>query len=253
MHARITLQAIMTGLIIATLSGQARAGDGDEAEGGIGIGDFSRLSLQISAVEVAPGRDGDTDMLNASEYESSTPVKLAYDLASMFLPSVNGNKHGFEGQVSVTILPFDFDLWAGTDVTMLALGDGGLGTIRLRGGFGVGVSYNHAYAYLKAQAAAVIIPDHVSVEAGVFWIPNQVSRAWGEREGDFDEQRRRASLFVDRGKSSRKFELYLEQIDRQRGGHGEDLVAEREDFTVRDPDDDMRGIGIGISLMVNFD
>ena len=68
----------------------------------------------------------------------------------------------------------------------------------------------------------------------------------------FEEQRRRASVYIDLGKDSRKIEVYVETIDRQRGGHGEDFMAGRENFTARDPDDDMLGAGLGASLMLDF-
>lgn len=222
-----------------------------EPEGGIGIGNFARYSVQASKVEVAPERD-DNGTLSETSYDSSIALKFALDLSALILPSVNNNKHGFEGSVSVTLFPFDFDVWGGTAVTMLSLGHGGIGTLRVRGGFGVGMSYNHTYAYLKTQAAAVIVPDKIDVEASLYWIPNQVSHAWGDNAGDFDEQRRRASLYYKRGEDKAKIELYLEHTDRLRGGHAEDFSFPRENFTVRDPDDDMRGFGVGVSMMTNF-
>lgn len=228
----------------------ARADD-DEVEGGIGIGYFSRLSLQASAADTGPSRD-ESGALSAQEYESATPIKLAFDVVALPFPSVNGNRHGFEFSGSVSFLPFDVDVWGGTAFTMLALGSGGLGTLRFRGGFGMGTSLNHAYFYLRSQLAAVLVPKSVSAEASVFWVPNQVSYSYGDRSGDFEEQRRRASVFVDLGKGSKKVEFYLESIDRQRGGHGEDFLAGREDFSVRDPDDDMLGYGLGASLMIDF-
>ncbi len=247
----IVLVAVLATQVLSSSITRADDDDEPEPEGGIGIGDFGRLSVQASRVDVSPERN-EAGMLTKTTYDSSTALKFAVDLSALLLPSINNNKHGFEGSISMTLFPFDFDMWGGTAVTMLSLGSGGIGTIRIRGGFGVGVSYLHAYAYLKAQAATVIVPKKVSVEASVFWIPNQVSSAWGDRKGDFDEQRRRASVFVKLGEKSKKLEFYAEQIDRQRGGHDKDYMANRENFVTRDPDDDMRGLGIGVSLMTNF-
>jgi len=246
----LNFSALAVALSSIFFSGVALA-DEENAEGGIGIGYWGRLSIQASGVDVGPGRD-DAGVLTSQSYESSTPIKLGFDMAALPFPSINGNPHGFEFGSSISVLPFDMDIWGGTAYTMLRLGSGGVGTIRLRGGFGMGMSMNHAYFYLRSQLAAVIVPGKVSAEAGVFWIPNQVSHAWGEQEGDFEEQRRRASVYIDLGKDSRKIELYAEQIDRQRGGHGEDFMADREDFTNRDPDDDMLGLGLGASLMLTF-
>ncbi len=224
-----------------------------DPEGGIGIGHFGRLSAQVSRVDVAPGRS-ESGVLEGNVYESSNAIKLAADFSALVLPSVNNNLHGFEGSISVALFPFDFDVWGGTALTMLSLGRGGVGTIRIRGGFGVGMSYLHSYAYLKAQAAAVIVPNKVAVEASVFWIPNQVSIAWGEIEGDFEEQRRRAAVFTSLGgEAKRKIEVYIEHIDRKRGGHDAAFTGAREDFSTRNPDDDMNGFGVGVSLMLTFD
>ncbi len=247
-HALSALVALTT-LALAHPT-PARAGD-EGVEGGIGIGYIGRLSLQASSADTGPGRD-ESGALTSAGYESTTPLKLAVDFAALPLPSVNGLRHGFEFSGSVSFLPFDLDVWGGTAFTMFALGKGGLGTLRFRGGFGAGMSMNHAYFYLRSQLAAVIVPNSISAEAGVFWIPNQVSYAWGDYEGDFEEQRRRASVFINLGKDARKFEVYVESVDRQRGGHGEAFSAAREDFTVRDPDDDLRGYGLGGSLMLNF-
>lgn len=244
------ISALAIALSSVVFAGVASAEEKD-VEGGIGIGYWGRFFVQASTVDVGPGRD-EAGVLSSQSYESSTPIKLGFDMAALPFPSINGNPHGFEIGGSISVLPFDMDIWGGTAYTMLRLGTGGVGTIRLRGGFGMGMSMNHAYFYLRAQLATVIVPGKVSAEAGVFWIPNQVSHAWGERDGDFEEQRRRASVYIDLGKDSRKIELYAEHIDRQRGGHGEEFVADREDFTVRDPDDDMLGIGLGASLMMGF-
>ena len=248
-YKTLGMSTLVLALSSVLFSGVANAGD--DAEGGIGIGYLGRLSLQASAVDVGPGRD-EAGVLTSQGYESSTPIKLGFDMIVLPYPSINGNPHGFEIGSSISMLPFDIDVWGGTAYTMLRLGTGGVGTIRLRGGFGMGMSMNHAYFYLKTQLAAVLVPGKVSAEAGVFWIPNQVSHSWGERSGDFEEQRRRLSVFIDLGKDSRKIEIYAEYIDRQRGGHGEDFMADRENFMVRDPDDDMLGLGLGASLMLGF-
>ena len=250
MHHRNFMSLLVAAGLIALFTSRDAVAD-DDVEGGLGIGHIGRLFLQASAVDTGPERD-ENGALSSQEYASATPLKLGFDLSALPYPSINGNRHGFDFGSSISVLPFDMDIWGGTAFTMLGLGSGGAGTVRIRGGFGMGMSLNHAYFYLKAQAAAVVIPKKVSVEAGVYWIPNQVSYAWGDREGDFEEQRRRASVYIDLGEDSRKIEVYVEQIDRQRGGHGEGFLADREDFTMRDPDDDMLGLGLGASLMLGF-
>lgn len=223
----------------------------EDKEGGIGIGYWGRLSFLATRADVGPSRD-DAGVLSSQQYESSTPLKLGFDMAALPFPSINGNPHGFEFGSSISMMPFDMDIWGGTAYTMLRLGSGGIGTIRLRGGFGLGTSLNHAYFYLRSQLAAVIVPGKVSAEAGVYWIPNQVSAAYGDRDGDFEEQRRRASVYIDLGEKSHKIEIFVESVDRQRGGHDPDYTADRENFTNRDPDDDMLGVGIGASLMLEI-
>ncbi|MFT3694416.1 MAG: hypothetical protein QM831_14815 [Kofleriaceae bacterium] len=159
-----------------------------------------------------------------------TIVSAQFDGVYLALPSAFGNFHGIEFSGGLRSEPID--LWAqlGTAVTLLNLGHGGPGSIRIGGGFGFGFNFAHAYGYVRARAALVVIPRKLDVEASAQWTPPSASTE------NYDERILRASLWYRPGRSERAYEVFVESLRR------DDAMADR------DRELDAIGGGIGMTL-----
>ena len=68
---------------------------------------------------------------------------------SSFTPT---NFHGIEFSTGIRLSKFDYWLSMGTAVTVLNLGHGGPGTLRLGGSFGAGFNFAHGFGYVRGRA-----------------------------------------------------------------------------------------------------
>lgn len=159
-----------------------------------------------------------------------TVISGQFDGTYLGLPSAFGNFHGIDVSAGVRSEPIDLWLQLGTAVTLLNVGHGAPGSIRVGGGFGFGFNFAHAYGYVKARAAMVIIPRHLDVEANAQWTPPSASTE------NYDERLVRVSAWYRPGGSERAYEVFVESLRR------EDALADR------DRELDAIGAGVGMTL-----
>ncbi len=190
---------------------------------GLGIFHRGRLALGLISGDATVLMDGAPAMT-----EARTIGSLSFDVAYLQLPSSFGNFHGIETSLGLRGAPFDMWMQAGSAFTLLNVGRGGIGSLRAGGGFGIGFNLAHGYAYLRARAAIVLIPRKVDAEVSVQWSPTSASTH------HYDEQTRRASLWIRTSKSKQAYEVYVESY-------------KRLDPT-NDTDREIEGIGGGVGI-----
>lgn len=121
------------------------------------------------------------------------------DLAAFAKETLYGNRAGYEmslelgyerygeesetGSTDLTQGPLIFDLSVGFPLTLLELGDGGPGSIRLSVAPGFGMSVQEAYGYLRGRLATVILPETLTVDVSARYTPIDASHAWAEDTG----------------------------------------------------------------------
>jgi hypothetical protein len=143
--------------------------------------------------------------------ESRTMFSLAFEGGFLGIPSsfAPTNFHGFEFSTGIRAPVFDFWLSFGTAFTVLNLGHGGPGTLRIGGSFGAGFNLAHGYGYLRGRGALVIVPEKLDVEVSAQWSPPPASTS------NYEEQNARISAWyrIDR-KKRRALEIYVEKFSR---------------------------------------
>lgn len=195
-----------------------------------GVGIFHNARLVASVM------NGNTpDLMNGAVTSPGatrgvTVISGQFDGTYLGLPSAFGNFHGIDVSAGVRSEPIDMWLQLGTAVTLLNIGHGAPGSLRIGGGFGFGFNFAHGYGYVKARAAIVIIPRRLDVEANVQWTPPSASTE------NFDERLVRVSAWYRPGGSERAYEVFVESLRR------EDALADR------DRELDAIGAGVGMTL-----
>lgn len=221
-------------LALTTALPAARADDDDDDRRyykrarGVGVFHSSRL-VAGALVGTAPAFMDGAPPAMAGATVDTTRFSLGFEATYLGLPSSFGHFHGLEVSTGVRGGgPWDFWLQGGTAVTLLNLGRGGPGSLRLGGGFGAGFDLAHGYAYVRARAALVVVPEKVDAEASVTWTPPSAST------GDYDQQAARVSVWLRPGKGKRAYEGYLETFRRVDDG------ADRER--------EVEGVGGGVGV-----
>ena len=171
-----------------------------------GVGIFHNARLYVDILRgMAPNiMDG-----VASGMKDSTLYGLGFDGVYLGLPSSFGNFHGIEFSGGVRAgEPYDLWLTVGTAVTLLNIGHGSAGSIRIGGGFGFGFDLAHGFGYVRGRAAVVIVPRTLDIEGSISWSPTEAST------GNYEERDMRVSAWYRPGKSMRAYELYVHAFRR---------------------------------------
>ncbi len=196
-----------------------------------GVGIFHDVHLTVGGVAADVPNVGDDVTMDVAPgaLKSATMFAVALEGAYIGMPSSYGHVHGVEFSTGLRTAPIDFWLQGGTAVTLLNVGHGGPGSVRLGGGFGIGFNFAHGYAYIRGRAALVILPERLDVEASVQWVPSAASTS------GFDERLARVTAWWRASEShQRAFEVYVEQVSRQ----ADDKDTKRE----------LDGIGAGVGI-----
>jgi len=200
-----------------------RSGSYYSCEKSYGIFHNSRLVIGGLAGDVL---DGETGML-ASKTMGSIAFEGGYlGVPSSFAPT---NFHGIEVSSGLRSGKTDFWFQFGTAVTVLNLGGGGPGTLRLGGSFGAGFNLAHGYGYIRARGAMILVPEKLDVEVSAQWVPPSASTS------NYDERDYRASAWYRFGKSGRAVEVYVQKLV-------------RDDAAIMDDREILDGFGGGVGL-----
>ncbi len=171
---------------------------------GVGIFHNARLYADILSGTAPNIMDG-----VASGKRDSTLYGLGFDGVYLGLPSSFGNFHGIEFSGGVRAgEPYDLWLTIGTAVTLLNIGHGNTGSIRLGGSFGFGFDLAHGFGYVRGRAAVVVIPRTLDIEGSISWSPTEAST------GNYEERDMRVSAWYRPGVSERAYELYVHAFRR---------------------------------------
>lgn len=174
---------------------------------GVGIFHKSRLTLG-GMTGTVPNFVEDMAPATPGETKGVFVGSLGLEGSLLALPSSYGNFHGIEFSTGLRSTPIDYWLQLGTSVTLFNLGRGGIGSIRVGGGFGAGFNLAHGYAYLRGRVAIVVVPAKVDIEINASWTPTSASTH------NYDEQQYRVSAWYRPGKSKRAFEVFVESLRR---------------------------------------
>lgn len=189
---------------VAAVTKTPRVDDYYSRQRGLGMFHKSRLVVGALSGEALPFTDG----MPGATLASTTRFSLGVDGVFLAMPSSFGNFHGIEFSSGVRTSPFDFWLSGGTAVTLLNIGKGGPGSLRIGGGFGMGFNLAHGYGYVRGRAALVIVPMKLDVEVSAQWSPPAAST------NNYDEQTMRASAWYRPSKSQRAYEVFIETYHR---------------------------------------
>jgi len=210
-------------------------------ERGFGIFHSSRLVIGALSGDVATTTMDPATGATTSSYGGKTAGVLAFEAAYLGIPSsfAPTNFHGIEFSTGLRTSPFDFWLQFGTGVTVLNLGSGGIGTLRVGGGFGAGFDLAHGYGYLRGRAAMIIVPERLDIEVSTQWTPASAST------DNFDVESYRLSAWwrLD-AKRKRAVEFYVEKFSR--------LDADRDATNPMYGNDEEIVDGMGFGLGLSF-
>lgn len=210
-------------------------------ERGFGIFHMSRLVIGALSGDVATVTTDPATGTTMSSYGATTAGVLSFEASYLGIPSsfAPTNFHGMEFSTGLRTSPFDFWLQFGTGVTLLNLGSGGIGTLRIGGGFGAGFDLAHGYGYLRGRAAMIILPERLDIEVSTQWTPASAST------DNFDVETYRLSAWwrLDK-KKKRAVEVYVEKFSR--------LDADRDVTNPMYANDEEIVDGMGFGLGLSF-
>lgn len=123
-----------------------------------------------------------------------------FELVIPTSPTALGHLLGLElqteiGYESYAVGELVFDLGIGFPMTLLHLGEGGVGTTIVSMALGAGLNVQHAYGYVRGRVLTKL-SDDLYVELMGRWTPQEASTAWVDDGAGLEAYAARASVYL---------------------------------------------------------